>query len=366
MEEEGTIYRCKRKRQLKNINSIRRLDILQDLVEDNSITEIMVNGTNNIFIEKDGVITCINKSFESRQKLFDIIQQMVSSSNRMVNESNPIVDARLADGSRVNIVLPPVAMDGPIITIRKFPNNPITIKQLIEDGSITKEGGKFLRSLILGRYNIMVSGGTGSGKTTFLNVLSNFIPKTERIVTIEDSAELQIRNIPNLVRLEVRNDNTEGQNSISIRDLIKTSLRMRPDRIVIGEVRDQAAFDLLMALNTGHDGSLSTIHANSPRDMLTRLESLVLMAAEIPIVAIRKQIACAVDIIVHLARLRDKSRRVVEISEVINCEGEEICLNTLYRFVETGEKDGKILGELRKENQLLNKEKLLRAGINLE
>ena len=345
-------------------NSIRGLDLLQDYVEDKSITEIMVNGTDNIFIEKKGIISSVNQSFESKEKLSDIIQQIVSSSNRIVNESNPIVDARLSDGSRVNVVLPPVAIDGPVITIRKFPKNPITIKQLIEYESVSQEVACFLENLILAKYNILVSGGTGSGKTTFLNVLSNFIPKTERIITIEDSAELQINDIPNLVRLEVRNPNTEGENTISIRDLIKTTLRMRPDRIVIGEVRDQAAFDLLMALNTGHDGSLSTIHANSPKDTLARLESLVLMAADIPLLAIRKQIASAIDIIVHLGRLRDKSRRVLEIAEVLDCEEDEIKLNTIYRLVERGEEGGRIIGELVKENNLINKKKLLAAGIS--
>lgn len=345
-------------------NSIRGLDLLQDYVEDKSITEIMVNGTDNIFIEKKGIISSVNQSFESKEKLSDIIQQIVSSSNRIVNESNPIVDARLSDGSRVNVVLPPVAIDGPAITIRKFPQNPITIKQLIEYESVSQEAANFLENLILGKYNILVSGGTGSGKTTFLNVLSNFIPKTERIITIEDSAELQIKDIPNLVRLEVRNPNTEGENTISIRDLIKTTLRMRPDRIIIGEVRDQAAFDLLMALNTGHDGSLSTIHANSPKDTLARLESLVLMAADIPLLAIRKQIASAIDIIVHLGRLRDKSRRVLEIAEVLDCEEDEIKLNTIYRLVERGEEGGRIIGELAKENNLINKKKLLAAGIS--
>ncbi len=355
----------KEKRRLKRdvFNSIRGLDILQDLLEDKGITEIMVNGRDNIFVEKEGRISSIKKSFQSKEKLSDLIQQIVSNSNRMVNESNPIVDARLSDGSRVNIVLPPVAVDGPVITIRKFPEKPITINQLIQYESISEEVAKFLNKLILGKYNIIVSGGTGSGKTTFLNVLSNFIPKSERIITIEDSAELQIGNIANLVRLEVRNPNTEGENLVSIRDLIKTSLRMRPDRIVIGEVRDEAAFDLLMALNTGHDGSLSTIHANSPRDMLSRLESLVLMAADIPLMAIRKQIASAIDIIVHLGRLRDKSRRVIEIAEVTGCKEDEISLNTIYRFVETEESEVKIIGELKKENDLFNKEKLISAGI---
>lgn len=346
-------------------NSIRRLDILQELIEDTSITEIMVNGPYNIFIEKNGRITATDKTFESKQKLEDVVQQMVAQSNRIINEANPIVDSRLSDGSRINIVLPPISLVGPIITIRKFPSNPITIEKLIELESITEEAAEFLRELVIAGYNIFISGGTGSGKTTFLNVLSNYIPSTERIITIEDSAELQIRNIPNLVRLEVRNANTEGNNSITIRDLIKASLRMRPDRIIVGEVRDAAAIDMLQALNTGHDGSLSTGHANSPADMLSRLESLVLMGSEMPLLAIRKQIASAIDIIVHLGRLRDRSRRVLEITEVLNCQEGEIQVNTLFSFQELGEKEGRIIGTLVRQKDLIYREKLARAGISL-
>jgi pilus assembly protein CpaF len=286
-------------------NSIRRLDVLQELIEDPQITEIMVNGPKNIFIEKEGRLYKSDRCFESTQKLEDVIQQIVAHSNRVVNEACPIVDSRLADGSRVNIVLAPIAMEGPVITIRKFPEHPITIERLIELEAISEEASEFLRQLVIAGYNIFISGGTGSGKTTFLNVLSNYIPREERIITIEDSAELQIRNIPNLVRLEVRNANTEGSHEITIRDLIKTALRMRPDRIIVGEVRDAAAVDMLQAMNTGHDGSLSTGHANSPSDMLSRLESLVLLGADIPLPAIRKQIASAIDIIVHLGRMRD-------------------------------------------------------------
>lgn len=344
-------------------NSIRKLDILQDLIDDREISEIMVNGTDTIFIEKKGLIHPCEKHFSSKKKLEDLIQQIVSQSNRMINEASPIVDARLSDGSRVNIVLPPIAIDGPVITIRKFPEKPITIEQLIDMGAISKKASEFLEKLVIAGYNIFISGGTGSGKTTFLNVLSNFIPPSERIITIEDSAELQIRNIPNLVRLEVRNANTEGNNQITIRDLIKTSLRMRPSRIIVGEVRDEAAIDMLQALNTGHDGSLSTGHANSPRDMLSRLEALVLLAADIPLLAIRKQIASALDIIVHLGRLRDRSRRVLAIMEVLDCVEGEIQMNELFSFQERGEEDGRIQGELTPKHELIQKDKLIRAGI---
>ena len=355
------------KRRLRRdiFNSIRKLDILQDMIEDPTITEIMVNGTKDIFIEQNGIIKTSDKCFESLEKLEDLVQQIVSQSNRIVNASKPIVDARLMDGSRVNIVLPPVAIDGPVITIRKFPKNPITIDQLIEYKSITKEAADFLEKLVISGYNIFISGGTGSGKTTFLNVLSNYIPHYQRIITIEDSAELQIRNIPNLIRLEVRCGNTEGNNEITIRDLIKTSLRMRPDRIIVGEVRDEAAIDMLQALNTGHDGSLSTGHANSPSDMLSRLESLVLLGADIPLMAIRRQIASAIDIIVHQGRLRDKSRRVLEITEVLDLEDGEIKLNPIFTFVERGEDKNMIIGKLEKTGNLQNIQKLDRAGIKL-
>ena len=347
-------------------NSIRRLDLLQELIEDPEITEIMVNGPSEIFIEKNGTIYPSKKCFESKQKLEDVVQQIVSHSNRIINEACPIVDSRLADGSRVNIVLSPIAMEGPIITIRKFPSKPITMERLIELGSISTEVASFLKQLVIAGYNIFISGGTGSGKTTFLNVLSNYIPKGERIITIEDSAELQIRNISNLVRLEVRNANSEGSNEITIRDLIKTSLRMRPDRIIVGEVRDAAAIDMLQALNTGHEGSLSTGHANSPADMLSRLESLVLLGAEIPLLAVRKQIASAIDIIVHLSRVRDGSRRLLEITEILDCKEGEIHLNILYLFEERGEENGRIQGELVRKNELYHKEKLRRAGIDIK
>jgi pilus assembly protein CpaF len=344
-------------------NSIRRYDVLQELIENPAITEIMVNGPGLIFIEKNGRISASDLYFDSTEKLEDVVQQMVSHSNRIINEASPIVDSRLPDGSRVNVVLPPVAIEGPIITIRKFPNQPITMERLLELGSLSEEAAVFLRQLVLAGYNIFISGGTGSGKTTFLNVLSNYIPPTERIITIEDSAELQIRNIPNLVRLEVRNANSEGENEITIRDLIKTALRMRPDRIIVGEVRDAAAIDMLQALNTGHDGSLSTGHANSPSDMLSRLETLVLLGSEIPLLAVRKQIASAIDIIIHLGRLRDRTRRLLEVCEVLDCKDGEILLNPLYVFEEDGEEDGKVIGKLMKKNELKRTDKLKRAGI---
>lgn len=346
-------------------NSIRRLDILQELIDDKDITEIMINGSDKVFIEKNGRIGPWDKKFESQQKLLDIIQQMVSKSNRIINEASPIVDSRLPDGSRVNIVLPPIALEGPIVTIRKFPSKSITIKKLIELGSVSLEVAEFLEKLVVSGYNIFVSGGTGSGKTTFLNVLSNFIPRDERVITIEDSAELQIQNVPNLVRLEVRNTNVEGKNGITIRDLIKSALRMRPDRIVVGEVRDAAAIDMLQAMNSGHDGSLSTGHANSSIDMLNRLETLVLMGTDIPLMAVRKQIASAIDIIIHLGRLRDKTRKVLEISEVLSCVDGEIEINKLYIYKEIMEDvNGNIIGELQKtNNELINLSKLNKAGI---
>lgn len=349
-------------------HGIRGLDVLQDLIEDSEITEIMINGPGKIFIEKNGKLQPYEKEFSSREKLEDVIQQIVADANRIINEANPIVDVRLSDGSRVNVVLRPVALDGPVVTIRKFPEHPITIDTLIALGSITAEAAEFLHKLVLAKYNIFISGGTGSGKTTFLNALSNFIPEDERIITIEDSAELQIQGIPNLVRLETRNANVEGNNAISIRDLIKSSLRMRPDRIVVGEIRDAAAIDLLSAMNTGHDGSLSTGHANSTRDMLSRLETLVLMGMEIPLSAVRRQMASALDIIVHLGRMRDKSRKILEISEVLDLKDGEIGLQPLYVFSEEGEdEEGKIKGTLRRlPVSLANQWKLERAGITLE
>ena len=342
-------------------NSIRRLDILQELVEDAEITEIMINGASRIFIEKAGRIEEWDRQFESERKLFDIIQQIVSGANRVINETNPIVDARLYDGSRVNIVLPPVSLTGPVVTIRKFPKKPMTMEKLISYGSISGEAAEFLKELVEAGYNIFISGGTGAGKTTFLNALSGYIPSNERVITIEDSAELQLVSIPNLVRLEVRNANVEGKNAVTIRDLIKSSLRMRPDRIIVGEVRDDAAIDMLQGLNTGHSG-LSTGHANSAKDMLSRLETMVLLGADIPAPAVRRQIASAIDLIVHLGRLRDHSRRVLEITEVLDCVDGEIELNPLFVFREEGETDGRIIGSLKRtRGSLIHVNKLLRA-----
>lgn len=351
-------------------DSFRRLDILQELVDDPEITEIMVNGPEEIFVESNGRIRRWEKCFESKEQLLDLIQQIVSSVNRIVNTSSPIADARLADGSRVHVVLEPVALDGPILTIRKFPE-PVTMEKLLSYGSISEEAAVFLQKLVEARYNIFVSGGTGAGKTTFLNALSEFIPSGERVITIEDSAELRLRHIENLVRLETREANAEGQGAIGIGMLIRAALRMRPDRILIGEVRGKEALDLLQAMNTGHDGSFSTGHANSPRDMLARLETMVLMAAELPLPAIRSQIASAVDIMVHVARLRDKSRKVTAIEEVDRYENGEIILNSLYRFQEHekgGEKNEasrRVEGSLEKTGELRHREKLRMAGIEL-
>lgn len=349
----------------KVFNSMRRLDIIQPLIDDKSITEIMINGPNNIFIEKNGQIHKLNIAFENQRKLENIIQSIVSRVNRTINEASPIVDARLKDGSRVNAILPPIALDGPILTIRKFPEKPMTVENLIELGSLTAEVADVLKRMVKAKYNIFISGGTGSGKTTFLNALSNYIPSDERIITIEDSAELQIVNIPNLVRLETRDANIEGKGQITMRDLIKTSLRMRPDRIIVGEVRGPEALDMLQAMNTGHDGSLSTGHANSAKDMLSRLETMVLTAASLPLDAIRKQIASALDIIIHLARMRDRSRKVLEITEILGMRDGEIELNPLYVFEEEGEIGGKVLGKLKRtKNKMQNTYKFKMAGIS--
>ena len=346
-------------------SSIRGLGLLDMIIKDDDITEVMINGTDEIFIERNGKIERLKQSFDSQRKLEDIIQRIVGRAGREVNQSNPIVDTRLPDGSRVSVVLPPVALKGPTLTIRKFSKIPMTVEQLIKYKSITPQIAKVLETLVKAKYNIFISGGTGSGKTTFLNALSNYIPNTERVITIEDSAELQIVGIDNLVKLETRNSNSSGKGSITIRDLIKTSLRMRPERIIVGEVRGAEALDMLQAMNTGHDGSLSTGHANSTVDMLSRLETMVLMGAEgLPLEAIRQQIASAVDIIIHLSRLRDHSRKTMEITEVVGLKDGEIELNPLYVFEENEESTmEKVVGELKRtKNPLKNTFKLKLMG----
>ena len=337
--------------------SVRKLDVLQELIEDESVTEIMVNGPEAIFIERDGKLEKWEKSFTSQEKLEDVIQQIAGRCNRVINESMPIVDARLENGARVNAVISPVAMNGPILTVRRFPDRPVTIEKLISLGSLPRQCAEFLASLVKARYSMIIGGGTGSGKTTFLGALSNYIPKDERLITIEDNAELKIQGVENLVRMEAKMANMEGGASITIRDLIRTALRMRPDRIIVGEVRGEEAVDMLQALNTGHEGSLSTAHANSARDMLSRLETMTLMGMDLPLEAIRRQIASGVDILIHLGRLRDKSRKVLEITEVCGFENHEICTRTLYQW-----KEG---CGLVKTAELFNREKLNRAGVKI-
>lgn len=347
-------------------SSIRGFGLLDTIIKDDSITEVMINGPENIFIEQNGHLFKLDKQFESQRRLEDIIQRIVGLAGREVNQANPICDTRLPDGSRVNVVLPPIALCGPTVTIRKFSKTPMTIEKLIEYGSITQEIADKLELLVKAKYNIFISGGTGSGKTTFLNALSNYIPHDERVITIEDSAELQIVNIDNLVSLETRNANASGAGQITIRDLIKSSLRMRPERIIVGECRGGEALDMLQAMNTGHDGSLSTGHANSTEDMLSRLETMVLQGAvELPLEAIRQQIASAVDIIIHLSRLRDKSRKTMEITEVVGCENGKIILNPLYIFEEDENSTlAKVSGSLnRTNNKMINTIKLQLAGI---
>ena len=327
-------------------DSFRRLDILQELVDDPTITEIMVNGTEHIFVERQGRVEELEKHFDSVGQLEDLIQQIVSRVNRTVNLASPIADARLEDGSRVHVVLAPVALNGPILTIRKFPE-PITMERLIELKSISREAAVFLQKAVERGLNIFISGGTGSGKTTILNAMSGYIPQEERVITIEDSAELQIRHVTNLVSLETRVENRDGSQEISMRDLIRASLRMRPDRIIVGEVRGGEALEMLQAMNTGHDGSLSTGHANSAKDMLSRLETMVLMAAELPLAAVRSQIGSALDLMVHVGRMRDRSRKVLEITEVIGYENGEIRLSPIYQFQESGETaSGQVEGAL--------------------
>jgi len=348
-------------------HAFRGLDILQPLIEDERVSEIMINNYDEIFVERDGRMSKLPLAFENKERLEDLIQTVVAGVNRVVNESTPIVDARLRDGSRVHIVLPPVALKGPTMTIRKFPEKPMLMADLIARDALSVDAASWLQQLVAARYNIFISGGTGSGKTTFLNALSQFIPTDERIVTIEDSAELQIRSVPNLVSLETRNSNTEGRGEITIRELIRASLRMRPSRIIVGEVRGGEALDMLQAMNTGHDGSLSTGHANSARDMMARLETMVLSGAELPIPVIRHQISSAIDIVVHLSRLRDRSRRVTEIAEIVGIQDGEVALKPMFRFEESGERDGKIIGSLRQTGKTLSKVwKLQMAGLALQ
>lgn len=337
--------------------SVRKLDVLQELIDDESVTEIMVNGPDHIFVERGGKLTRWNKVFTSEEKLEDVIQQIVGRCNRVVNESMPIVDARLENGARVNAVVYPVALNGPILTIRRFPDDPITMEKLIAFGSITEECAQFLKKLVQARYSIVIGGGTGSGKTTFLGAVTEYIPKDERLITIEDNAELKIRGIDNLVCLEAKMANMAGAVSVTIRDLIRSALRMRPDRIIVGEVRGGEAVDMLQSLNTGHDGSLSTLHANSSQDILSRIETMTLMGIDLPLEAIRRQIASGVDILVHLGRMRDKSRKLLEITEVCGFENGEIQTRPLYRWEE-----GK---GLVKTGELLHCEKMKRAGIRL-
>ncbi|WP_349945310.1 CpaF family protein [Lacrimispora sp. BS-2] len=359
----------KRKMELRGrlFDSFRRLGVLQELVDDEDVTEIMVNGASHVYVERNGHMEKWDRAFDSQEQLEDTIQQIVSRVNRTVNVSRPMADARLPDGSRVHVVLPPIALDGPAVTIRKFPK-PITMTRLLKLGSVTEEAAIFLKCIVEAGYNIFISGGTNSGKSTFLNALSAYIPREERIVTIEDSAELKITHIPNLVRLETREANGEGDGEVTMGDLIRAALRMNPSRIIVGEVRGREALDMISAMNTGHDGSLSTGHGNSPRDMLSRLETMVLMGTDIPLAAVRSQVAAAIDILIHLGRLRDKSRRVLSIVEVIGYEDGEIRLNPLYKFEEDYEnREGgtAVWGSLKKVGVIQNTDKLKAAGIEI-
>lgn len=367
LEDEYAVFPVKKKLELRRdiFNTVKRLDILQNLIDDDSVTEIMVNGYRDIFFERDGKIEKYDKEFESREMLLDVVQRIAARSNKIVNEALAIVDTRLDDGSRVNIVMNPIAIEGPAVTIRKFYDNPLTMERLIALGAVTQEAAQFLKGLVTARYNIFISGGTGSGKTTFLNALSNYIPKNERIITIEDSAELKLMGVDNLVRLEARNANMEGKNEVTIRDMIRASLRMRPDRIIVGEVRGGEALDMLQAMGTGHDGSLSTGHANGAEEMMLRLETMVLMAVDMPIDAVRNQIAAGIDIVVHLGRMRDGSRKVIKIAEIKGRDAKgNIRLNTLYEYVtEEVDEDGRVIGELKRtKNEFIHKDKLLAAG----
>ena len=348
---------------LELFHSIRRLDALEELLEDDSVTEIMINGENGIFLEREGNLEAYTGGKISKERLEELVVRITGMSNRMINEASPLADARLGDGSRVHVAIAPIALDGIVVTIRKFPKQAITLEELLERESFNMEVADFLEKAVKAKYNIFVSGSTGSGKTTLLNVLSEFIPKNERIITIEDTAELQIRNVANLVRLEARSSVVEGCKEITIRELLRASLRMRPDRLVIGEVRGEETVDMLQAFNTGHQGSLSTGHGNSTKDMLYRLETMVLMGMEIPAVAVRRQLASGIDLMIHLGRLRDKRRVLLEISEIAGYENDEIMLNPIFLFEETGVDDiGKILGTWKKVGELKHKEKLRMAG----
>lgn len=347
-------------------HSLRKLDVLQELLDDPEITEIMVNGADHIFYEKKGRLFASDRKFTSKEKLNDVIQQIAAGNNRMVNEASPIVDTRLPDGSRVNVVLSPISIDGSAVSIRKFPSKPLEMEDLIRMGTVSEKAAELLKILVCAGFNLFISGGTGSGKTTVLNALSQYIPKEERIITIEDSAELQLIGKPNLVRLETRNANTEGVLPITIRDLIRTALRMRPNRLIVGECRGAEALDVLQAMNTGHDGSLSTGHANSCRDMLSRLETMVLMGMELPLTAIRSQIASGIDVLVHLGRMRDGSRKILAITELAEYKDGEIRLNDIYRFEESGKGRHCVEGSLRHVGTLEHTEKLKRAGVTAE
>lgn len=354
--------RCELRQEL--FFSLRKLDVLEILLEDDSVTEIMINGETGIFLEKDGRLERYPGKKISKERLEELVVRITGMSNRMINEASPLVDARLEDGSRVHVAVSPVALEGPVITIRKFPQKEIRLEDLLEKGSFDREVAGFLEKAVYAKYNIFISGSTGSGKTTLLNVLSDFIPKTERIITIEDTAELQIRNVPNLVRLEARTSTVEGCNEITIRDLLRASLRMRPDRIIVGEVRGAETVDMLQAFSTGHEGSLSTGHGNSTKDMLYRLETMILMGMDIPVAAVRRQLASGIDLMIHLGRLRDKRRVLLEISEIDGCRDGEVVLNPIYCFEETGiDEAGKVLGKWKKKNELHHKEKMQRAGI---
>ncbi|MBR4768588.1 MAG: CpaF family protein [Lachnospiraceae bacterium] len=359
--EEGRqlSYRDKRKYRDVLFSSLRRLDVLSLIMDDEEVTEVMVNGADRIFVERHGRIERYEDRFQSEEKLADIVQQIASKVNRRVNEASPMTDARLSDGSRVNIVLPPVAIDGPVVTIRRFPKEPMSMEELVKIGSLTEEAAAFLKRLVESRYNIFISGGTGAGKTTFLGALAEYIPEDERVITIEDSAELRLRNVKNLVRLESRPANLEGQYAVTIRDLIRNALRMRPDRIIVGEIRSEEALDMLQAMNTGHAGSLSTGHANSAKDMIARIETMVLMGKDLPLQAIRSQIASGIDVLVHLGRLRDKSRRVLGIYEVMGIREGEVEIEALYEFREEGNDVKAVRGRLLKTpHELVHKEKL--------